>query len=221
MRSKNIFVLVSDVWHTVASYLDRRTLIQLCLTSSQFLEIIRPILYRHLILTLGLDSRKYKYTNLTLKLLCSHDTLARHVTSFTICAPFESYSSINRPTRRCKVIRKLFTRIQDGLGGLADAIAKMTSLETIHMHNTVFASVTEERAFADSLREHNIPVRNLTLIADCRLGRAVLSESGLILNNLTTLTWNLKYIGERNQSKVYHATMTKSCLQLSASWQRH
>jgi hypothetical protein len=195
MHSTSIFVLVPDIWHMVASGFDRRTLIQLCLTSSQFLEISRPMLYRNFILSI--DSRKYRHVDLTLKLLCSHDTLAQYVTSLTIFARLERNRSRSRPTRRCKVIRALFPGVQERL---IKAIAKMSSLESIQMHNTVFASIFEERAFVARLRECNIPVRNFALIADCRLGRAKLSKNGLSLSHLTTLTWNLKWT-ERYQSK--------------------
>jgi hypothetical protein len=190
--------LIPDVWCIVASFLKPSSLSKLCLTSSYFLEICRPILYRHLVL--GFDSR---YTNLTLKLLCFHKTLAHHVTSITIHAPFEfprSYTRRTRSIRRWKVIRKVFPGTKELL---IEAITRMNSLQTIRMHNSVFMDSDEERSFVQKLKECNVPVSNFALIANFYLGRVELSENGFMFSNLTTLTWDLRGIHDRDHGKSY------------------
>jgi hypothetical protein len=121
----------------------------------------------------------------TLMLLFSHDSLARHVTSF----------SIHAPNKHC-IFRKDFVETQDQL---IEVISKMTSLKTIWMYASMFSSVAKEKSFLERLRECNIPISNFAFIASNRPTGKELSRNGFILFNLTTLTWHTP-VNNRKQS---------------------
>jgi hypothetical protein len=70
LLSTNTDILVTNIWCIEASFLDHSTLAKLYLTSCRFLNIFRPMLSHHLTLKI-----RSKFTNLTTKLLCSHDNL--------------------------------------------------------------------------------------------------------------------------------------------------
>jgi hypothetical protein len=67
----------------------------------------------------------------------------------------------------------------------------MVSLQSAEMDRPVFASVSKEREFAERLRKFKFRIRNIIFESKSYEGRTELSESGLILTNLTTLTWDL------------------------------
>jgi hypothetical protein len=189
-------VLAPDIWHIVASFLIPSTLAKLCLASSYFLEIFRPILYRRLILRFNSEHVKS-----TLKLLCSNETLAHHVTSFAILIFKPHPPRRTRSSRRWKFIREVFPSAQERL---IEAISRMTSLQTISMHNSVFANLTDERTFIQRLKECKIPIRNFTYIGGSHFRIAELSRNDLALTKLTTLTWDLREINAKDHSKSEH-----------------
>jgi hypothetical protein len=203
IRPPYVDVLVPDIWHAVASFLQPSVLAELCLVSSHFLEIFRPILYRYLILKF--DAR---HTGLTLKLLCSHDTLAQHVISLTIHAPSRKDSKRTKRLRRWTFITRSFPSPQERL---IEAISNMFSLQTIKMYNIVFTSIMEERVFAEKLRNYNIPIKNFTFVADSYRGsyheEMELSKNGLNLTNLTALTWELRETSKEKLSKLFEVSI--------------
>jgi hypothetical protein len=173
--------LLPDIWHSVTTFLDRSDLSKLSITSSYFLEIFRPILYRRL--SLNFYDR---CTKSTLILLSTHSSLARYVTSFTINTPEKFDGHTTRRDRRD------YQGMQDLL---TMAIGKMTHLHTIRMLGSVFANIAEERLFLKRLRECHIPVCDFAFIASYppNLGGKELSENGLVLSNLTTLLWDISW----------------------------
>jgi hypothetical protein len=185
-------VLVLDIWHGVAPFLSPSDLASLCLTSTYYLYIFRPILYRHL--KLYLCSRYSRHISLTLKLLSSHDTLAQYVITFNIPAPADTVTVLRiKANRQYKVIRKIFPCVQERL---IEAIGRMISLQTIRMGDYLFANIAEEKAFIQRLGECNIPLKNLTYSATNRWYRKpemLIPEHGLIMTNLTTLVWDLGF----------------------------
>jgi hypothetical protein len=189
-------ILIPDIWHIVATFLKPSTLTRLCRTSSHFLEIFRPILYRHL--TLNLGDNYHGDIKTTLGLLYFHDTLAQHVISLTI---FKPDAQRTRPAFRCKAINKLFPGVQDRL---VDPIGRMTSLNSIRIRNHAFANIAEERIFVQRLKDCNIPVREFTFTADTYYtGKWGFSKNGLSLTNLTSLTWDLKRTYTKDRGKLF------------------
>lgn len=164
--------LVTDVWQAIASYMKSPDLTELCRTSSHFLEIFRPLLYRNLELYFD-----WRYTDLTIKLLCSHKSLASHVRSFTMHAP-------DGPDTR-EIIRNEFPDIEVRFLG---ALGKMISLNEIIMDRSMFASADEERGFMQRLRDSDIPLKSFKFTADFSGPEEELSDS-MMLSNLTTFTW--------------------------------
>jgi hypothetical protein len=200
-RSTSTGKVIPDIWRIVASFLDPSTLTKLCLVSSSFLEIFRPILYRHLNLTFF--RRDSRFTNLTLNLLCSHNNLAQYVISFSTYKPFPSIDY----RRRWNFVYKLLPGTQYRL---IEAISRMTSLQTLTIHNSVFTNIAEERTFVQRLKECNIPIKKFSFTSDISSSeKSDLSVNFLILNNLTSLTWNTRRIISRDRCKL--CEMQKTC----------
>ena len=156
-----------DIWHVICECLQRGTLKNLCLVSSGFLNIIRPILYREVTLKLNNDS-----SDAALNLLCSHESLAQ-----------------------CVLCLKLYCLGRDDVVALKrdrflEAIGSMRYLRSIKMNGYLFENSEEERLFSQRLVDCNIPIREFGYVGE-RDDERTFSETGLKLKGLTSLTWRV------------------------------
>ena len=166
--------LISEIWLTIAAFLDPSDLALLCLICKALLETARPDLYRFMKITLEEGNSDY-----TLDLLSRNEALARFVQTL------ELHSGV-------RIISGLFPteEYQTDPNRLIEAIGKMTSFETLRMRGSPFNGFDEERAFSERLRDCNIPLKNFDFTAYGPDGTAnLLSPNGLQLRNLRSLIW--------------------------------
>src|ERR1700742_695450 len=82
MPSYSTNLLAPDIWYIIASLSPKCSLNNLSQTSTHFLEIFRPLLYRAV--DFNWEDESFKYPEETLKLLSADKKLAKCVQSLTI-----------------------------------------------------------------------------------------------------------------------------------------
>jgi len=81
----------TETWTMIAEGLDSKDLCQLCCTSTYFLPIVRPLIYRHVALTSGFG---YKTFAKTISLLISNAAVASCVKTLYVNAYTRSISRV-------------------------------------------------------------------------------------------------------------------------------
>lgn len=174
--------LISEIWDMIAAFLSRNDLCELSLVSSRFSDIFRSILYRRLILDFT-----YRYTDMTLVLLCTNLSLAKSVRSFAMVAPQSGWGHSG--------LREAFPGIEKRF---LMSIGNMTSLQEIEMDTSMFTCSEEEADFKALLVDHQIPLKSFSYGSG--FDRYQLTRNVLVLSGLTSISW---YLG--------HHTDDESC----------
>jgi len=133
-----------DVWVLVARELDKPDLYSLCLCSTGFLHIVRPVLYRNVTLKYIGFRRKDELpvTDPTLQLLLSNPSLANNVKYLTV----------------------YLYQTEAPISGLLAAILAMNFLVSLHIDGEpLFGSAEEQRDFVKKFKAKKVALSEIDL----------------------------------------------------------
>jgi hypothetical protein len=161
---------VPEIWHIVAESLTQKDLNRLCRTSSRFLGLLRPMLYR------TVDLEYHGHPEDAIKLLASDKNLAKHVLQLNLSSPS---IAVYPSTANHEPIPPYYM----------EAIQNMTSLKKLILKGSIFNDMSEQQLLVQRLSLLGTPFE-FDFTALNQLPR--MPGDQFPLTNLTGLTWTVE-----------------------------